>query len=169
MEIRKATPEDIKDIMPVFDAARSFMRKNGNMHQWTNGYPSEKQIMDDITSGRFYLISNNGETVGCFCFFIGREPNYDYIFDGEWPDDKPYGTIHRLASNGKRKGIADCCIEWCSRQCQRLRADTHADNKTMTECLIRNGFEYCGKIYVEDGSERNAYQKICRPESPSCQ
>ena len=38
----------------------------------------------------------------------------------------------------------------------------------MTECLIRNGFEYCGKIYVEDGSERNAYQKVW-PESRSCQ
>ena len=31
-------------------------------------------------------------------------------------------------------------------------------NKTMQKALQKNGFEYCGIIYVRDGTPRNAYQ-----------
>jgi hypothetical protein len=30
----------------------------------------------------------------------------------------------------------------------------------MQKCLIRNGFKYCGIIYLESGAERIAFQKI---------
>lgn len=45
--------------------------------------------------------------VGGFAFIIGREPNYAVIENGAWHSDQPYGTIHRIASNGQTKGIAE--------------------------------------------------------------
>ena len=47
MEIRRATIDDLDAIMPIFDEARGFMRRNGNLGQWTGGYPSREQIADD--------------------------------------------------------------------------------------------------------------------------
>jgi hypothetical protein len=34
----------------LFDIARSVMRNTGNMEQWTNGYPSQEVIEDDIVA-----------------------------------------------------------------------------------------------------------------------
>lgn len=40
-----------------------------------------------------------------------------------------------------------------------MRADTHKDNETMQSLLLKNGYEYCGIIFVEDGTERLAFEK----------
>ena len=72
----------------------------------------------------------------------------------------PYGTIHRLASAGGRRGVASEVIAWCLEHCESLRADTHADNKIMQHLLEKNGFARRGIIHVEDGTPRVAYQKL---------
>lgn len=41
-----------------------------------------------------------------------------------------------------------------------LRADTHRDNLPMQRVLEKAGFSLRGVIYVEDGSERLAYELI---------
>ena len=40
MEIRKASVQDLGQIMQVYDKARKFMRENGNAEQWGEDYPS---------------------------------------------------------------------------------------------------------------------------------
>ena len=89
------------------------------------------------------------------------DPTYAKIEDGQWLNDEvPYGTIHRLASAGDRRGVASEVIAWCLEHCESLRADTHADNKIMQHLLEKNGFVRCGIIHVEDGTPRVAYQKL---------
>lgn len=61
MNIRKATYNDIPRIMKICDEARSIMRSNGNMTQWTGGYPSEETIMADIDTGVGYVVWNGEE------------------------------------------------------------------------------------------------------------
>ena len=78
--------------------------------------------------------------------------------EGRWLNDKPYGVIHRLASNGKTGGVARLCIAWCAARADNLRADTHADNLVMQRLLLANGFQPCGIIYTRE-SPRLAYQK----------
>ena len=56
--------------------------------------------------------------------------------------------------------IIDFCFNKCFEMFQNLRIDTHRDNIPMQKVLKRNGFEYCGIIYLENGDERLAYQKI---------
>ncbi|MDR1813259.1 MAG: GNAT family N-acetyltransferase [Tannerella sp.] len=159
MQIRKATIRDIDDIMPVFDAARLFMQSTGNPHQWINGYPSKELIISNIQDEDFYLCFSGDSIVGAFYFRIGDDPTYDRIYNGLWLNDKPYGVVHRLASNGKQKRLADLCFDWCFNRVDNIRVDTHRDNKVMQSALERYGFRYCGIIYLADGRERMAYQK----------
>ncbi|HBN29292.1 MAG TPA: GNAT family N-acetyltransferase, partial [Clostridiaceae bacterium] len=40
-----------------------------------------------------------------------------------------------------------------------IKIDTHRENKSMQRLLKKNGFEYCGIIYLKDKSERIAFEK----------
>ena len=100
------------------------------------------------------------QIVGGFAFIIGREPNYAVIENGAWHSDQPYGTIHRIASNGQAKGIACACFDFCHSKIDCLRIDTHADNKPMQNAIGSYGFRYCGIIHVADGTPRNAYDLV---------
>ena len=61
--------------------------------------------------------------------------------------------------NSYVRGAASFCLNWALEQCRNLRIDTHRDNVVMQHMLDKNGFQYCGIIYLEDGSERMGYQK----------
>ena len=74
-------------------------------------------------------------------------------------DDAPYGVVHRITARQGTKGVASYCLNWCFARCGNLRIDTHRKNLPMQRALARNGFVYCGEIYVRDGSERIAFQK----------
>ena len=41
-----------------------------------------------------------------------------------------------------------------------LRIDTHRGNVVMRKMLEKQGFSHCGTIYLENGDERVAYEKI---------
>jgi len=160
MIIRKAKTEEIDAIMAVFDAAKQFMRKTGNDQQWIDGYPSKEFILDNIRNeGLYVCLSDDEQLVGAFYFKVEDDRTYAKIYDGEWLNDKPYGVVHRIASNGKQKGIGDACLQWCFDQCGNIRVDTHRKNIVMQNILYRNGYRYCGIIYVTNGTERLAFQK----------
>ena len=116
--------------------------------------------MDEIVIGENYVCeSSDGEIAGVFSFIIGDDPTYSVIENGEWLDNETYGTLHRIASNGRVKGLADECIKWCFDQHPNLRADTHQDNTIVQKIFERNGFKKCGIIYVSNGTSRIAYHK----------
>ena len=160
MEIRKSTREDIKQIMAIFTTAKEYMAAHGNKTQWGDGYPGEEILKTDIDAGNSYVIVNNGIIVGTFSFIIGEEPTYQVIKNGKWTDDRLYGTIHRLASSGIVKGIARACFEYCIKQIDYIRIDTHKDNISMQTAIERFGFHKCGNIYVKGDAERIAYDYI---------
>ncbi|MDR0395133.1 MAG: GNAT family N-acetyltransferase [Tannerella sp.] len=160
MKIEIARTEDIDDIMDVFEAAKRFMRQTGNIKQWVDGYPHRELILDNIRAQDFYVcLSDDGQMAGVFYFKMEEDKTYAHIYDGEWLNDEPYGVVHRIASNGTRKGIAAFCLQWCLEQCGNVRVDTHRDNRVMQAVLRKNGYRRCGIIYIADGTERIAFQK----------
>lgn len=159
MEIRKTAPEDIEGVMALFDGARRFMRAHGNDQQWTGGYPSLEMTREDIRLGNSYVVVDDGELLATFVMPLGEEPTYRVI-DGAWLNDAPYGTLHRLASSGLRRGLSDYIIQWAFERTGNLRGDTHEINAPMRRVFERNGFKLCGTIWIEDGSPRLAYHKI---------
>lgn len=159
MEIRKATEKDVERLMAIFERAREFMRRTGNMTQWIDGYPSRERVRRDIEEGNCYGVENGeGRVVGTFVAAEGEEPNYREIRDGEWLNDRPYVTIHRLASDGTERGVADACLRWCMERWDNVRADTHRDNRVLLRLLPARGFRRCGIVRVENGTERIAFQ-----------
>ena len=164
MHIRKAKLEEIDVIMDVFEAARQFMNKTGNVRQWIDGYPSKELISGNIRDeGLYVCLADDEQIVGVFYFKVEADKTYAKIYGGAWLNDKPYGVIHRIASSGKQRGIGDACLQWCFEQCGNIRVDTHCDNIVMQNILQRNGYSRCGIIYVANGTERIAFQKIKLP------
>ena len=162
MEIRQATVQDLPVMMDLFEGARRFMVSQGNPNQWTGGYPSEEMVLSDIESGHAYVCEQGNVVVGTFVYIIGKDPTYAVIYEGSWPDEKPYGVIHRLAGKAGCHGVAVACIDWGLRQCPVMRIDTHANNMVMRNLLLKYGFSYCGIIHLEQGrGERLAFH-ICK-------
>lgn len=162
MYIRKAVYEDLPAILPVYERARNFMASCGNTVQWINNYPKKELLEEDIRKDQLYLCMEGEQIAMVFVFFIGEDPNYATIIDGSWPDSRPYGTIHRIASSGLIPGVSTFCIRWCYEKCRahnaNLRGDTHEKNIPMQHVFEKNGFRRCGIVFMADGTPRIAYQ-----------
>ena len=161
MNIRNSTKADLPEILDTYEYARELMRKNGNPTQWGNKFPPMEKILGDIDNKTGYVIEDNGVICGVFAFIIGPDPTYALIEDGAWINDTDeYGTIHRIATNGKSHGVFDACIDFCQSKINNLRIDTHPDNKAMLHLISSRGFQRCGIIYTEDdGTPRIAFQR----------
>ena len=158
--IRLTTYSDLPLVMEIYETAREFMHRAGNINQWVNGYPSQKLIEDDIDAGHSFVVENNsGKIVGVFSFIIGEDPTYTKIYNCEWLNTDEYGTIHRIASSGIEKGVGEACVKWTFNQISNIRVDTHRDNKVMKNIFAKLHFKYGGIIYLLDGAERLAYHK----------
>lgn len=171
INIRQTEPHDLAALMAIYDHARRFMQTHGNPNQWIDGYPSEAYISQEIHDKHSYVCeTEDGEIAGTFCFIEGEDPTYARIDNGQWLNDAPYGVIHRMASSGIEKGIAERCIRWCFGQCPNIRVDTHRDNIVMQNILKKSGFTECGIIYTHNGTPRIAYQKDIRAayRKPNC-
>ncbi len=158
MNIRKATIGDLRQILEIYAYARMQMKQNGNPSQWGDNRPSREAVLEDIRKGQSYIIEEK-QICGVFAFIIGNDPTYQLIEQGRWLNQAPYGTIHRLAGNGRTKGLFVQCVSYCMAMLPNIRIDTHEDNQIMRHLLEKNGFHKCGIIYVEDGCPRIAYQK----------
>lgn len=158
MEIRKTRMSDLESLLKIYSRAREQMKLSGNPTQWGDKHPTESVVVDDIKKGNSYVILKDGEICGVFAFIVGEEPMYKRI-EGEWKNNEPYGTIHRIASNGAVKGIFNTCIEFCQSKIPHLRIDTHRDNRIMQHLIKKNSFERCGIIYVADGTQRIAFER----------
>lgn len=160
MQIRKTGKEDLDSVMKIYDYARTFMQEHGNGNQWINGYPSAELILDEIENNHSYVCENEqGDIVGTFCYIEGIDPTYLKIYNGQWLNDESYAVIHRMAANGKQKGVAGECLKWSCRHCDNIRVDTHRDNTVMQNILKKYGFQECGIIYVKNGTERIAFHR----------
>ena len=160
MLIRKTTAADVDAAAALYDSARAFMKESGNPNQWNGSYPNADNILVDIASGGSYVCEDDGEIVAVFYFCIGNDPTYDKIYEGEWKCGGEYAVIHRIAVKHHGRGIADFIYARCFDMHPNLRIDTHRDNVPMQRSLSKNGFEYCGIIYLANGDERLAFQKV---------
>ena len=159
VSIRHTRMEDIPRLQALFSHARSFMLETGNPSQWTAAYPSEELLRKDIGSRDSYVVEDEKQTViATFVLRGGVDPTYDVIYEGRWLNDAPYATIHRIASDGTRKGILHLVMQFAQLDYNNIRIDTHRDNQVMRNAIAKEGFVYCGIIHCWNGDERVAYQ-----------
>lgn len=163
MEIRRAEPQELPQLLEIYERARTFMADHGNYRQWgPNRWPPQSVIEADIACGTCYVCVADGRIAGTFHFSQGDdpEPTYDAITDGQWSREGPYGVVHRLASAGIVPGVGRACLDWAYARCGYVRIDTHPDNAVMRSLLERCGFRPCGTVHVlQDAMPRIAFDK----------
>ena len=158
LNIKKATAADFEQIMKIYKHAQDYMAQNGNPTQWGHSYPNAELVQSDIRQNACRVIYNESGIHGVFALFAGAEPTYAHIENGDWLNDEPYITIHRLAGDGQVHGLFQCIVSYCKSISRNIRVDTHENNRTMRSLIEKSGFTKCGIIRVKDGTPRIAYQ-----------
>ena len=164
-DYRKATLEDIDEIMKAVEDSREILRLQGN-GQWQNGYPNRDDFLNDIRNGRLFVIEDKGIPVGA-CALTYREEEYHHLYEGEWLTDLPYMVMHRVAlkKEYQGKGYGKKLFEVFISQAEKegyhsLRIDTHEGNAIMRHLLEIYGFIYCGKVILYPNKDRMVFEKI---------
>lgn len=156
MKIRKASEQDLDQIMQIYEKAKAFMHANGNKEQWGDDYPSRELIERDLDD--MYLCMADGQ-IACV-FYYAEEEDEDYReINGKWINEEPYAVVHRVASTGIVKGAAVYCLNWAYSQVPNIRMDTYKDNIPMQKLLEKCGFQYCGSFERLGTDKWMAYHK----------
>ncbi len=155
---------DIALCYEIIREGRAFQKEQG-FEQWTETYPNQDTILNDIQSQKGYVIKSNGDIAGYMCIDFSGEPAYADI-KGEWRSDTPYAVVHRMAFRKEYRGtglagiafklIEELCVK---NDVRNIRVDTDFSNARMQHILKKNGFINCGVI-VFQGSEKLAFDKL---------
>ena len=166
MKFRKSKTSDVESIMKIITEAQEFF-KDKNINQWQNGYPNKYTIINDIHNSESYVLEKDGQVVATSMITFREEPSYKSIYDGKWLSNSKYVTIHRIAvtNTHKRLSLSTEIIKHVENLCinkgiTSIKIDTHRENISMQKLLEKNEFKYCGVIYVDDFSERIAFEKL---------
>lgn len=159
MTVRPAAKADLPRILKIYAIARKFMADNGNPTQWPVTYPPIDLLEEDIEAGHLFVVCGGDVIHSVFAFILGADPTYTVIEQGSWRSNAPYGTIHRIASDGTG-GMLRAALEFAGSKSLHLRIDTHADNHPMQHLLEKFGFSRRGIIYTDNGSPRYAYDRL---------
>ena len=171
MRIREATYSDIDTIEALYRAARDYFADAG-IDQWQVGGPDAETAFADVEDGILYVVVDEvGAVEGVFACDFAGEPVYDRITGGAWLSDGEYAALHRVAVAPacKGRGIAGEMVAFAQARCREsgveaLRADTHAQNRSMRRMLEKNGFVFCGTVRYPVDGDRVCYEKILEKE-----
>lgn len=160
MSIRLLKTEELDEALVIYENARAFMRRIGNVNQWKDNWPPVEVLRDDIVKHRLYGVFHDDVLAGVFVYWYGEhaESTYNVIYDGAWQCDRPYGVVHRIAA-AEGSGAGKEAIRWAIRSANgHLRMDTHEDNAAMRHVLESLGFHQCGIILLTNGDPRIAFE-----------
>ena len=164
MEFRKSIKSDLDNIMIIIKEAQKYFKEN-NIDQWQDNYPNEETILNDINNETSYVLVKDNNIVATASISFEEEKTYKNI-DGNWLTNDRYVVIHRIAVSNDYKGfrLSSTILDNAKalalkNSIHSIKIDTHKDNKAMQRVLKKNNFTYCGIIYLEDNSERIAFEK----------
>ena len=167
MHIQHTQNSNIPQIVVIYNQAKEYLKSKG-INQWQDGYPNEDSIREDIAYNQSYILINNDTIIGTAAIVLDKDTNYDYIEDGQWlTNTENYYCIHRIAVDNTYKGqnLAKHFLDYAETLAKQdskssLRIDTHHENLSMQRFLIKNGFQPCGTIYLQNKDKRLAFEKL---------
>lgn len=169
MEFRQANISDLDQIVEIIELSKKYLKET-KVDQWQDGYPAKEDLRRDIESGNSYVLTNKDEIVATTVISLDGESTYNSIFNGEWITNEEYIVMHRVAVHDKYKGkgifkelIKEAESLALNKGISSIKIDTHRDNISMQRAVVKNDFKRCGIIYLEDGSERIAFEKVIKP------
>jgi len=163
---RKTETADLPQVMAIIKEAQIYFKEN-QIDQWQHNYPNLETIQNDIVQDHSYVLVHKQQIIATAAVSFDGEKTYNQIQQGEWLTQNPYAVIHRLAvaNSFKGQGVFTSILNPIEKLCCEqgifsIKIDTHEHNLSMQRSLKKNGFSYCGVIYLEDGSKRVAWEKI---------
>ena len=168
MEFRQAKISDLDQIVEIIELSKKYLKET-KVDQWQDGYPAKEDLRRDIESGNSYVLTNKDEIVATTVISLDVESTYNSIFNGEWITNEDYIVMHRVAVHDKYKGkgifkelIKEAESLALNKGISSIKIDTHRDNISMQRAVVKNDFKKCGIIYLEEGSERIAFEKVLK-------
>lgn len=168
MEFRQANISDLDQIVEIIELSKKYLKET-KVDQWQDGYPAKEDLRRDIESGNSYVLTNKDEIVATTVISLDSESTYNSIFNGEWITNEEYIVMHRVAVHDRYKGkgifkelIKEAENLALNKGIFSIKIDTHRDNISMQKAVLKNDFKKCGIIYLEDGSERIAFEKVMK-------
>lgn len=162
MNLRKATYEDIEDVMRIFAQARQAQRAAG-FRQWEDSYPSVDILTADIGNSRGYVLDDDGQAAGYVAIATSDE---EYDRHPElWDVARKYAVFHRIALSDdyRGRGVSGELFDLAESYAMRIgadciRIDTGLENKPMQHILAKRGYTALGRCDFVWGP-RLAYEK----------
>ena len=168
MEFRQAKISDLDQIVEIIELSKKYLKET-KVDQWQDGYPAKEDLRRDIESGNSYVLTNKDEIVATTVISLDGESTYNSIFNGEWITNEEYIVMHRVAVHDKYKGkgifkelIKEAESLALNKGISSIKIDTHRDNISMQRAVVKNDFKKCGIIYLEEGTETRAFEKVLK-------
>lgn len=153
--------DDLAVCAALMEEGRDFQRSQGFV-QWTRDYPNADTVLEDVRTGKGYVLRVDGRVAGYLCLDFDGEPAYEDI-RGRWETQPPYAALHRVSIGGgfRGRGLMGRALELCRTLCldrgvTALRGDTDPQNLPMQRALEKSGFQRRGTVWFQ-GLEQWAY------------
>lgn len=163
MNFREAKKEDIESILEVISHAKEYMKRN-NSTQWNENYPNKETIINDIENNIGYVLIVKNLIRGYIVVDFSDDEVYKNI-KGKWKTFGNYASIHRCAIHKELRGqgYGSELFKFAeklalSKNIRSVRVDTAPENETMKHLFNKNGYEYCGIVFI--AGEKIAYEKL---------
>lgn len=163
MNFREAKKEDIESILEVISQAKEYMKRN-NSTQWNENYPNKETIINDIENNIGYVLIVKNLIRGYIVVDFSDDEVYKNI-KGKWKTFGNYASIHRCAIHKELRGqgYGSELFKFAeklalSKNIRSVRVDTAPENETMKHLFNKNGYEYCGTVFID--GKKIAYEKL---------
>lgn len=163
MNFREAKKEDIESILEVISHAKEYMKRN-NSTQWNENYPNKETIINDIEKNIGYVLIVENLIRGYIVVDFSDDEIYKNI-KGKWKTFGNYASIHRCAIHKELRGqgYGSELFKFAeklalSKNIRSVRIDTAPENETMKHLFNKNGYEYCGIVFID--GEKIVYEKL---------
>ena len=163
MNFREAKKEDIESILEVISHAKEYMKRN-NSTQLNENYPNKETIINDIEKNIGYVLIVENLIRGYIVVDFSDDEIYKNI-KGKWKTFGNYASIHRCAIHKELRGqgYGSELFKFAeklalSKNIRSVRIDTAPENETMKHLFNKNGYEYCGIVFID--GEKIAYEKL---------
>ena len=157
MEIAQSLPEDIPNILALYDAATALQAEKA-MSQWPK---IDRRLVEEEIAERRQWKMVEGNQIVCVWVVTFEDPKI-------WGErsDQPSVFIHRIANHPqfRGRGLVGVIVDWAKDRYSRgpiqfLRLDTVGYNQALIRVYTSHGFKVLDPVELEDTTGLPAHYK----------
>ncbi len=155
LNFRKATPEDLPEILSLYKAVVENMISSG-INQWSDEYPNKDVLSEDIRKGELIVGAADDNILTAFVMNEFADEDY-YRANWQYPE-ATWCVVHRLCVSPlyHRQGLATAVMEYVESTAkaqgyEAIHLDTFSGNPKALNLYHKLGFTHVGEAYWTRG------------------